>query len=63
MPGLGVEEVGGGDVERDRDVAAQLEPAGEHGLEDVVDGLGVGPEPRAVTPLVADEVRLRAPLS
>ena len=53
--GSGVVEVAGGDVERDADVLAHRQAAGDDGLEDAIDGLLIGPQAGAVAPFVADE--------
>ena len=58
-----VEEVARGHVDGDRHVAAGLEAAGEHGVDDDFERLLVVAEPRAVPPLVADQGRLEAPLA
>ncbi len=55
-----VEEVARGHVDGDRHVAAGLEAAGEHGIDDDLEGLLVVAEPRPVTPLVADQGRFEA---
>ena len=60
-PARRVEEMAGGDIHGDRDVAPRLEAAGNHRIDDDLEGLLVAVEPGTITPLVADQGRFEVP--